>query len=149
MDVVACWPTAATTMWLDVTIRSPWAKRYAKTDLDAEATGRKAVAEKLGRYGEAVWPVPYTTLGRLAAPGVRALAQLAAEARDAGKQIRAKDLRTDLEFEVLRAGAETMLRALGVHFGLATGRWRADARSELLGRASPPPPPPLLPIADV
>ena len=148
MDIVARWPTSAAAVWLDVTIRSPWAKRYAKTDKDAEATGRKAAAEKLGRYGEAVWPVPFTTLGRLAASGIRALAQLDAEARDAGKQIRARDLRTDLEFEVLRAGAETMLRALGVHFGLATGRWRADARSELLARASPPPPPPLLPIVD-
>ena len=42
-----------------------------------------------------------------------------------GRHWSARDLRLELEFVVLRAGAQCLLRALGGGFEAATGHWSA------------------------
>ena len=125
MDVVAAWPASSTTLLFDVTVRSSWAKRYANTDADPGSTGRKADAEKVGKYGCTVHPVAFQTLGRLSKGGMQALEVACAEAKEWGRHLSARDLRLELEFVVLRAGAQSLLRALGGGFEAATGHWSA------------------------
>ena len=81
----------------------------------------KAAGEKLDHYGEAVWAVCFSSLGRLGPDGARAIEAAAAEARDWGRHLSARDLRVDLERAVLRATAQTVLKALGGGFDAATG----------------------------
>ena len=126
-----CWPGSARVFHIGVSVRSPHAARYREAAGTAAVAADTAAREKESRYGPSVDVLPFESYGRLGAPGVQLLAELASEAvlygplrlgRPVG--LRPRQLRTALEAAVLRAHADKVLLSLGVAAGRLTA-WTA------------------------
>ena len=129
MDAVIWWPGRLQQHLVDVTIRCPHAARYAPEE---DATQR-AEKEKHRRYGESVWPLAFTTYGRLGQEGLQLLELLAAEARDAAglydtQRAVVASWRRDLERSLLFAIADGALQALGAG---GCCKWDQQAASKI------------------
>ena len=114
MDAIAWWPGRLQRHLVDVTIRCPHAARYGPGD---DVTQR-AENEKHHRYGQSVWPLAYTSYGRLGREGQQLLELLSAEAREAAglydtQRSVVAAWRRDLERCLLFAIADGALQALG------------------------------------
>ena len=123
LDIVYHLPGTTVTRFIDVTVRCPFAARYASTD------GRPAVAasagenEKRQRYGCAVWPLSFETFGRLGPESVLHLQNIAADfVRPGGRKTCMgvyNRLRYILEYQLLFEQADLVLLSLGASSGLA------------------------------
>jgi hypothetical protein len=122
MDVVAHFPGALVQKWLDVSVRSAHAERYAKavaTPGYAAGIGEK---EKRERYGDRVEPIVFEVLGRLGPAGdaaVRALVSAAAAAGTCSPHAVGK-WRAGLERAVLYSVADNLLRSIGPAYSPCT-----------------------------
>ena len=93
----------------------------------------RAAREKHRRYSEEVWPLAYTSYGRLGGEGIRFLELLCAEAREASGSYETQrglvaSWRRDLERALLHAIADSALQSLGAK-GLCL--WEVDATTRL------------------
>ena len=84
LDVVASWPGQTTAWWLDVSVRCPTAERYAAEKPAAADSSTKGEAEKALRYGQAVRPIVFESMGRLGFRSQRTLHEFASAAEQAG-----------------------------------------------------------------
>ena len=133
-DVRAAWPGSARVFRIDVTVRSPHARRYEGAGERAAVAAEAATAEKEALYGDTVDVMPFESYGRLGPAGIALTAELAEEARQWGPlQLRVpvglpvRALRVALEGAVVRAQADVTLLAAGALSDRALG-WKPRPR---------------------
>lgn len=129
MDAIAWWPGRLQRHLIDITIRCPHAARYTP----GEDATQRAENEKHHRYGQDVWPLAYTSYGRLGQEGQQLLELLCAEARDASgiydtQRSVVAAWRRDLERSLLFALADGALQALGA---IGCRIWDHDAEERI------------------
>ena len=129
MDAVLWWPGRLQRHLCDITIRCPHAARYAAEEDPTERASR----EKHRRYGDEVWPLAYTSYGRLGTEGRQFLELMCAEAREHSEACSTQrglvaSWRRDLERALLHAVADSALQTLGAK-GLQT--WEEAAATKL------------------
>ena len=134
MDLVVAWPGAGAPHWIDVSIRCPFATRYACTRVKVGAAAADGEAEKRARYGRCVEPVVFETAGRIGANGLAVLAGLQRDARLFGRKrlggspgLNLRAVRAALEAALVRHDADATLLALGALGTVALG-WVPPAR---------------------
>ena len=133
LDVVISWPGSGIVHRVDVTVRCPYAARYAATSHSRSAVAAdKGDEDKRVRYGDEVMPLTFESLGRLSAEGHATLAAISRESILYGKKrigrrpgVQVKTLRARLEVELLRQQADTLLVSLGSRSLAALG-WLPD-----------------------
>lgn len=84
LDVVAAWPVTGRAWWLDITLRSAHAARYAGAERTPGLAAARAVAEKAAPYGAAVTTLAIESLGHMAPDSLAALPALLRESQTFG-----------------------------------------------------------------
>ena len=112
LDVVSWFPGVLQQLWMDVTVRCPRTERVRRNQVWLQLLGMR---RKTKRYGTAVRSLVFETHGRLGGEGTKLLRDLVATAVANGQcSPRAVGRwRTQLEWVLLTAQADTYLRALG------------------------------------
>ena len=115
LDVVSWFLGVLQQLWIDVSVRCPYAERHNES---ASKLGVAAVAgetEKTKRYGTAVRSLVFETHGRLSGEGTKLLRDLETTAAANGQcsPHAVGRWRTQLVRVLLTAQADTYLRALG------------------------------------
>ena len=132
MDLCVSWPAAGRRHLIDITVRCPFAERYADADSVPGRASDEGAKDKLRRYGPSVSAFPMESLGRLGTEGHATLRALAQDSvaygrwrlgRSPGFNIR--ELRLKLEASLLRLEADALLLALGCRATSALG-WTAS-----------------------
>ena len=124
MDIWCSWPGALANTKVDVTIRSPFARRYKHTSSVPSVAADAGARDKERRYGTEVWTLNYESRGRLGAQGIELLQHLACEA-NCWSQCMQKRLtstwRSRLERVLLQGQAEGLLLCLGARLECING----------------------------
>ena len=157
MEVWCSWPGAFVNTKIDVTIRSPFAGRYAGADRVPAVAANLGAYDKHRRYGPEVWTLNFESRGRLGEQGVALLQHLAAEAAcwSASAQRRlASTWRNRLERVLIQSQAEGLLLCLGARLEsinalakMGSARRTAEVRRDVdadTSTASAALPPPLV-----
>ena len=146
MDVVVSWPASGVRFWLDVTIRSPFARELTRPHLRPGAAALNGERDKHAHYGAAVTAFAMEPFGRMGAEALQAMAAMHRESCEFGRlrpgtgrasALSLRAFRADLEAAVVQHAAQASLRALGAStvqaLGWASSPHRRAARPARAG----------------
>ena len=138
LDVVYHLPGGPRQRKIDVTIRCPFAQRYADTSTVGGVAAACGVSDKLARYGPSVLCLSFETFGRMSAESMTCLRDMAADfehrvtARLPGRRLYDK-WRMSLERALYFEMADMVLLSLGHSSGLHRRRPSPDIPASMPG----------------